>query len=158
MIFIMIDRIAWNQLRPPPLTHTGSSGVIPLLMLAEPHRRRALALDKYRRKRKNLKFSKTIRYESRKQLAQTRPRVKGQFVKAAAEDGAGGVAVTTMTAADDDEEDDEDDDDDEEDEEEDNEVAERDEEAQAGRYDGQNFDVSIIISDSIDEALFCSCP
>ena len=29
----------------------------------------------------NLKFSKKIRYESRKQLAQQRPRIKGQFVK-----------------------------------------------------------------------------
>lgn len=29
----------------------------------------------------NLKFSKAIRYESRKQLAQQRPRMKGQFVK-----------------------------------------------------------------------------
>eukprot|EP00195_Chlamydomonas_chlamydogama_P005520 CAMPEP_0202894608 /NCGR_PEP_ID=MMETSP1392-20130828/3977_1 /ASSEMBLY_ACC=CAM_ASM_000868 /TAXON_ID=225041 /ORGANISM="Chlamydomonas chlamydogama, Strain SAG 11-48b" /LENGTH=1255 /DNA_ID=CAMNT_0049579353 /DNA_START=133 /DNA_END=3900 /DNA_ORIENTATION=+ len=52
-----------------------------LSTLPEPRRRRALALDKYRKKRKNLKFSKTIRYESRKQLAQQRPRVRGQFVK-----------------------------------------------------------------------------
>ena len=29
----------------------------------------------------NLNFTKTIRYESRKQLAQARPRVKGQFVR-----------------------------------------------------------------------------
>jgi hypothetical protein len=29
----------------------------------------------------NLKFGKTIRYESRKALAQQRPRLKGQFVK-----------------------------------------------------------------------------
>lgn len=29
----------------------------------------------------NLRFSKTIRYESRKQLAQQRPRVRGQFIK-----------------------------------------------------------------------------
>ncbi len=29
----------------------------------------------------NLRFSKAIRYESRKQLAQQRPRIKGQFVK-----------------------------------------------------------------------------
>ncbi|PNH02255.1 Two-component response regulator-like PRR73, partial [Tetrabaena socialis] len=49
--------------------------------MAEPKRRRALALDKYRKKRKNLRFSKTIRYESRKQLAQQRPRVRGQFIK-----------------------------------------------------------------------------
>jgi hypothetical protein len=33
------------------------------------------------RRLQNLKFGKTIRYESRKALAQQRPRVKGQFVK-----------------------------------------------------------------------------
>ena len=39
------------------------------------------ALHKYKQKRKNLNFTKKIRYESRKQLAQARPRVKGQFVR-----------------------------------------------------------------------------
>jgi hypothetical protein len=29
----------------------------------------------------NLNFTKKIRYESRKQLAQARPRVKGQFIR-----------------------------------------------------------------------------
>lgn len=58
----------------------------------EHHRHRAAALDKYRKKRKNLKYSKTIRYESRKQLAQQRPRIKGQFVKHAKP--AGGEADT----------------------------------------------------------------
>ncbi|KAK9808431.1 hypothetical protein WJX73_004780 [Symbiochloris irregularis] len=43
--------------------------------------RRALALNKYKQKRKNLCFTKKIRYESRKQLAKARPRVKGQFVR-----------------------------------------------------------------------------
>jgi len=41
------------------------------------------ALHKYKQKRKNLCFTKKIRYESRKQLAQARPRVKGQFVRMA---------------------------------------------------------------------------
>ncbi|GAX77770.1 hypothetical protein CEUSTIGMA_g5213.t1 [Chlamydomonas eustigma] len=58
-----------------------SLGLPRLSTLAEPRKRRAMALDKYRKKRKNLKFAKTIRYESRKQLAQSRPRIKGQFVK-----------------------------------------------------------------------------
>lgn len=51
--------------------------------LTEPSRqeRRAQALHKYKQKRKNLNFTKKIRYESRKQLAQARPRVKGQFVR-----------------------------------------------------------------------------
>lgn len=43
--------------------------------------RRAQALHKYKQKRKNLCFTKKIRYESRKQLAQARPRIKGQFVR-----------------------------------------------------------------------------
>ena len=34
----------------------------------------------------NLCFTKKIRYESRKQLAQARPRVKGQFVRVRSED------------------------------------------------------------------------
>lgn len=46
--------------------------------------RRAQALSKYKEKRRNLKFGKKIRYETRKALADSRPRVKGQFVKAAA--------------------------------------------------------------------------
>lgn len=51
--------------------------------LVEPSQqeRRAQALHKYKQKRKNLCFTKKIRYESRKQLAQARPRVKGQFVR-----------------------------------------------------------------------------
>ncbi|GIL54044.1 hypothetical protein Vafri_9600 [Volvox africanus] len=60
--------------------------------MPEPKRRRALALDKYRKKRKNLRFSKTIRYEARKQLAQQRPRVRGQFIKHCG-DGGGGSGV-----------------------------------------------------------------
>merc|ERR1712144_86533 len=43
--------------------------------------RRAAALNKYRMKRKMLCFSKKIRYASRKQLAEARPRNKGQFVR-----------------------------------------------------------------------------
>ena len=43
--------------------------------------RRAAALDKFRQKKKTLCFSKKIRYASRKQLAEARPRNKGQFVR-----------------------------------------------------------------------------
>lgn len=42
---------------------------------------RAQAWSKFKEKRKNLNFTKKIRYESRKQLAQARPRIKGQFVR-----------------------------------------------------------------------------
>lgn len=36
---------------------------------------------RYKEKRKNRKFEKTIRYASRKAYAETRPRVKGRFAK-----------------------------------------------------------------------------
>ncbi|KAL6536295.1 hypothetical protein OROGR_012867 [Orobanche gracilis] len=36
---------------------------------------------RYREKRKNRKFEKTIRYASRKAYAETRPRIQGRFVK-----------------------------------------------------------------------------
>lgn len=116
-----------------------------LSTLAEPRHRRALALDKYRQKRKNLKFAKTIRYESRKQLAHSRPRVKGQFVKHEAGGGGsgggggggrddGGSGAGAAAGADDEEEEEEDEDAEEM-------AADRDEDGQA-RYGGQNFDVS----------------
>lgn len=36
---------------------------------------------RYREKKKTRKFEKTIRYASRKAYAETRPRIKGRFVK-----------------------------------------------------------------------------
>ncbi|CAM8897785.1 unnamed protein product [Rhodiola kirilowii] len=41
------------------------------------------ALNKYRQKKKERCFRKKVRYQSRKQLAEQRPRVKGQFVRQA---------------------------------------------------------------------------
>ncbi|GMJ11127.1 B-box domain protein 5, CONSTANS-like 4 [Hibiscus trionum] len=51
---------------------------------------------RYREKRKNRKFEKTIRYASRKAYAEVRPRIKGRFAKrshieAEADGGAGNV-------------------------------------------------------------------
>lgn len=43
---------------------------------------------RYREKKKNRKFEKTIRYASRKAYAETRPRIKGRFAKRT-EAGAG---------------------------------------------------------------------
>ncbi|XP_020103089.1 two-component response regulator-like PRR1 isoform X1 [Ananas comosus] len=43
--------------------------------------RRAAALVKFRQKRKERCFDKKIRYVNRKHLAETRPRVRGQFVR-----------------------------------------------------------------------------
>eukprot|EP00798_Chlamydomonas_sp_ICE-L_P031458 gene31458-6641_t len=73
--------------------------------LQESHGRRALALAKYRQKRKNLKFSRTIRYESRKQLANARPRVKGQFVKHGHSNKIGEEGVNQGQSFDDDDDD-----------------------------------------------------
>uniref|UniRef100_A0A7N0UFJ1 Uncharacterized protein n=1 Tax=Kalanchoe fedtschenkoi TaxID=63787 RepID=A0A7N0UFJ1_KALFE len=42
---------------------------------------REAALIKFRQKRKDRCFEKKVRYQSRKQLAEQRPRVKGQFVR-----------------------------------------------------------------------------
>lgn len=42
---------------------------------------------RYREKRKNRRFEKTIRYASRKAYAETRPRIKGRFAKRADHDG-----------------------------------------------------------------------
>ncbi|TVU02396.1 hypothetical protein EJB05_52111, partial [Eragrostis curvula] len=42
---------------------------------------REARLMRYREKRKNRRFEKTIRYASRKAYAETRPRVKGRFAK-----------------------------------------------------------------------------
>ncbi|CAN1837142.1 Zinc finger protein CONSTANS-LIKE 5 [Linum perenne] len=41
---------------------------------------------RYREKRKNRKFEKTIRYASRKAYAETRPRIKGRFAKRSHDD------------------------------------------------------------------------
>jgi hypothetical protein len=48
---------------------------------------REARLMRYREKRKNRRFEKTIRYASRKAYAETRPRIKGRFAKRADHDG-----------------------------------------------------------------------
>ena len=59
---------------------------------------RRAAIEKFRAKRKLRKYNKCVRYESRRRLAEARPRVRGMFVKAevaaahAAEQAATGVA------------------------------------------------------------------
>ncbi|KAJ4904359.1 Two-component response regulator-like APRR9 [Raphanus sativus] len=53
-----------------------------VLSVQERRSERAAALMKFRMKRKDRCFNKKVRYESRKKLAEQRPRVKGQFVRA----------------------------------------------------------------------------
>lgn len=47
----------------------------------ERKKRRIEALARFRRKREKRSFTKKVRYECRKQLADSRPRVKGRFVR-----------------------------------------------------------------------------
>lgn len=54
---------------------------VPDTMKSSQTERRAAALVKFRQKRKERCFDKKIRYINRKKLAETRPRVKGQFVR-----------------------------------------------------------------------------
>lgn len=63
---------------------------------------REARLMRYREKRKNRRFEKTIRYASRKAYAEARPRIKGRFVKrapaaAASPDTDGAAAATNAS-------------------------------------------------------------
>ena len=49
----------------------------------EPTLPREARVMRYKEKRKNRKFEKTIRYASRKAYAEKRPRIKGRFAKRA---------------------------------------------------------------------------
>eukprot|EP00884_Botryococcus_braunii_P018844 jgi/Botrbrau1/5643/Bobra.55_1s0031.1 len=49
---------------------------------------RRAAIVKFREKRKARNFDKKVRYESRRRLAEQRPRCRGQFVKASAAQGS----------------------------------------------------------------------
>ncbi|KAH7438523.1 hypothetical protein KP509_04G018800 [Ceratopteris richardii] len=63
----------------------GGSGVTTAHQVLGPdqsrYARREAALTKFRQKRKERCFEKKVRYQSRKRLAEQRPRVRGQFVR-----------------------------------------------------------------------------
>ncbi|KAE8657957.1 Zinc finger protein CONSTANS-LIKE 5 [Hibiscus syriacus] len=54
---------------------------------------------RYREKRKNRKFEKTIRYASRKAYAESRPRIKGRFAKRTQTDNDIGIIFNSASAA-----------------------------------------------------------
>ncbi|XP_020110666.1 zinc finger protein CONSTANS-LIKE 5-like [Ananas comosus] len=54
---------------------------------------------RYREKRKNRRFEKTIRYASRKAYAETRPRIKGRFAKRAEVEAEVGKIYSSAAAA-----------------------------------------------------------
>ncbi|KAI3804624.1 hypothetical protein L1987_26318 [Smallanthus sonchifolius] len=58
--------------------HQSSAEVYPTPLIGFDREARVL---RYREKKKNRKFEKTIRYASRKAYAETRPRIKGRFAK-----------------------------------------------------------------------------
>ncbi|CAN6163238.1 unnamed protein product [Urochloa humidicola] len=57
---------------------TAAAAARPVPLMGESREAR---LMRYREKRKNRRFEKTIRYASRKAYAETRPRIKGRFAK-----------------------------------------------------------------------------
>ncbi|KAF2565756.1 hypothetical protein F2Q70_00027854 [Brassica cretica] len=61
------------------VTEISRTTATPAVQLS-PAEREARVL-RYREKRKNRKFEKTIRYASRKAYAEVRPRIKGRFAK-----------------------------------------------------------------------------
>lgn len=58
--------------------HQSSAEVYPTPLVGFDREARVL---RYKEKKKNRKFEKTIRYASRKAYAETRPRIKGRFAK-----------------------------------------------------------------------------
>jgi len=61
-------------------------GVVGSRVAAAAVESREARLMRYREKRKNRRFEKTIRYASRKAYAESRPRVKGRFFAKRADD------------------------------------------------------------------------
>lgn len=66
---------------PPAHLWSSSSSSHVLQSRAGPTERRAAALVKFKQKKKDRCYDKKIRYMNRKQLAEKRPRVRGQFVR-----------------------------------------------------------------------------
>ncbi|KAL5207485.1 hypothetical protein ABZP36_031920 [Zizania latifolia] len=78
-----------------PYASTPSHSVSSVDVGVTPERRNGAAAEgrearlmRYREKRKNRRFVKTIRYASRKAYAETRPRIKGRFAKRASDHDA----------------------------------------------------------------------
>eukprot|EP00775_Hariotina_reticulata_P010680 gene10680-10839_t len=63
------------------LSEAPSDGLVPTLSDPENFSSELDRVARYREKRKNRKFEKTIRYASRKAYAEVRPRIKGRFAK-----------------------------------------------------------------------------
>jgi pseudo-response regulator 7 len=64
----------------------GFNGIMPACTPEDRFAWREAALNKFRQKRKEQCFAKKVRYQSRKKLAEQRPRVRGQFVRQTVQD------------------------------------------------------------------------
>ncbi|CAK9271705.1 unnamed protein product [Sphagnum jensenii] len=64
----------------------GFDGIMPACTPEDRFAWREVALNKFRQKRKERCFAKKVRYQSRKKLAEQRPRVRGQFVRQTVQD------------------------------------------------------------------------
>ncbi|KAL6634719.1 hypothetical protein ACP70R_027390 [Stipagrostis hirtigluma subsp. patula] len=85
---------------PDALAAGGAPAAAPAVAASKGKEREA-RLMRYREKRKNRRFDKTIRYASRKAYAETRPRIKGRFAKrcsAEAEDDDGAFSPAAASA------------------------------------------------------------
>ncbi|KAG9455080.1 hypothetical protein H6P81_007984 [Aristolochia fimbriata] len=91
-----------GQMPPAPSMWPSAVASTPTEMKSDQVERRERALIKFRKKRKDRCFTKQIRYASRKQLAERRPRFRGQFVKEC--DGSN-LSLNGHSAADDDDSD-----------------------------------------------------
>lgn len=91
---IVPDGSSISEISHPFMKSMNNSSSIDLSSSANHQGEKLLGLDRearvlrYREKKKNRKFEKTIRYASRKAYAETRPRIKGRFAKRT-EAGAG---------------------------------------------------------------------
>ncbi|XP_068645020.1 two-component response regulator-like PRR1 isoform X2 [Aristolochia californica] len=87
----------------PPLGHSAMASSPSTELKSDQVERRERALIKFRQKRKGRCFTKQIRYASRKQLAERRPRLRGQFVRQVADGSI--LSLNGCSAADDDDSD-----------------------------------------------------
>ncbi|XP_062233971.1 zinc finger protein HD1-like [Phragmites australis] len=82
---IVPDNMATNMTNPGILTPAGTinlfSGSSLQMLLHFSSMDREARVLRYREKKKNRKFEKTIRYATRKTYAEARPRIKGRFAK-----------------------------------------------------------------------------
>uniref|UniRef100_A0A0D3F7H2 Uncharacterized protein n=1 Tax=Oryza barthii TaxID=65489 RepID=A0A0D3F7H2_9ORYZ len=69
----------------PDALSAGAAAPPMVVVVASKGKEREARLMRYREKRKNRRFDKTIRYASRKAYAETRPRIKGRFAKRTAD-------------------------------------------------------------------------